>query len=279
MKPSIENLAKLLIGKSAVSSLYVTEVNKEKAFEITDVRVNRGLVYVKGKDTPWLTENVIDVLVNIQNALTEEEIKITCSKLKHQGTIKESNFEKIRDEALKSNVYPVGTYFVINTTKASEKNYAFIHFPSGWRIVDEIFYLNELKRDDIFRALEVFNNFHHLPSTYQSRNNNLYDAFLETYVYFCLSSLPISNLEEVLEYIKQECGIKETTAKELVKAFNNGSLEIGDLILFIELIITSIEEHGKKYTLKEMAEILISKGISPNIAKVAARMIPRDKKV
>jgi hypothetical protein len=66
MKPSVDNLLRTLIGRTAEADHPVTVLNPSKTFRIDDVKLERRgkdmKVFVKGIHTCWFGEEMIKVL-------------------------------------------------------------------------------------------------------------------------------------------------------------------------------------------------------------------------
>lgn len=277
MKPSIANLAKLLIGRSAVSSQYVTTLNPEKAFVITDVKVERGMVSVKGERTPWLTENVVDVIMEEnQDKISVGDIRATADKLKIVGTIKESNFEKLRDELLNGNMFPTGSTYIIQTTDPLEKNYAFVRFGKSWGVVDDIFYSSKLTDKDIARALIGISNVGMLLDKYPVKTDKFLDIIEDVSVFFLLSGIEYKS-EDIFYYIKRKYVINDPDIRDLVKLIlpeTQDSVISKNMDMFDKVYKMALDIYKeRKVTAKEISGMLVAEGMQLTLSKFAARII------
>lgn len=215
MKPSITNLVKLLIGKSAISSLYTTNMNEDRAFIIKDVKVVRGQVSVKGDNTPWLTENVVEVF-NIQQNKANIEVSDALdavSKLRpatRTGVVKFDEFDKIRDRIVaKEDVHPVGSWYYVITPK--NEGFYFVKLLSGWVIFDDVKTLEGSNRQtDLLRHLFTLTYKDYSPVAMPGIDTATMSKLKEAKAYFWIPAqfvLPIK--EEVVEYLRKYSSLSE----------------------------------------------------------------------
>lgn len=66
MKPTLDNIVKLLIGKTAKANHPITVLNPDETFVITDAHVDYTFpmpkVFCQGKNTAWFGENMVEIL-------------------------------------------------------------------------------------------------------------------------------------------------------------------------------------------------------------------------
>ena len=215
MKPSVKNLANLLIGKSAVCTLITSNFKEDRAFVITDVKVDRGLVYVKGKNTSWLTENVVDVFNIQQNKANIEvsDILDSVPKLKpatKTGIIKADEFDKIRDRIVaKDNLHPVGSWYYIMLD--NDNGFFFVKLLSGWVVFDDVkSFDGNSRQTDLTRHLFTLTYKDYSPIATPNTDTLAMIKLKEAIAYFWIPAhfiVPIK--EEVVEYFKKYSSFSE----------------------------------------------------------------------
>lgn len=65
MKPTIDNLMNLLIGKRAKANHPITCLNPEEYFIIYEVKLENddGRIFCRGENTCWFSANMLEVIL------------------------------------------------------------------------------------------------------------------------------------------------------------------------------------------------------------------------
>lgn len=276
MKPSIKNIVMLLIGKVAVTTTYASNISKENIFEIIDAKVENGVVYVKGINTPWLSENNINVLHNLEENYIKEDVELVCKSLLKIGVLSESNFEHLKENEIRKNIAATGCYYIVKTTKENEENYVFIKFPNGWKIINNIFYVNDIEKEDIYLHLKREINESYDKSLDIYNNNNLFVAATEAVIYFYTNKDMFIIDDKIVKYIENKFNINNNDAKfilKLIKPDNETSYISNNLKLIINEVKLILDSGRINPLQKELVKKLTEKGMLSTYAKFSSKMI------
>ena len=61
MKPTLKNLVINLIGRTAQANHPITPANPDPHFVIIESKIERNIVFVRGKNTMWFGESLVNV--------------------------------------------------------------------------------------------------------------------------------------------------------------------------------------------------------------------------
>ena len=210
MKPTIKNLANLLIGKSAVSSLHTTNFKEDRAFVITEVKVERGLVSVKGKNTSWLTENVVEVFNVQENKETNIEVSDALDAVRklipatRTGCVNQDEFDKIRDRIVsKNDMHPVGSWYYVIVSPTV--GFYFVKLLSGWVVLDNVKRIdgNSLQTD-LLRHIFTLTYRDYSPNAMVGLDTPNMIKIKEARAYFWIPNQFVNPIiEEVKEYLRR----------------------------------------------------------------------------
>ena len=145
-------------------------------------------------------KNNINVLHNLEENYIKEDVELVCKSLFKIGVLSESNFEHLKENEIRKNIAATGCYYIVKTTKENEENYVFIKFPNGWKIINNIFYVNDIEKEDIYLHLKREINESYDKSLDIYNNNNLFVAATETVIYFIQIKIFLLLMIRLLKY-------------------------------------------------------------------------------